>query len=221
MKKYKITIAILNYNREEFLDRSIRSCLNQSCDNKEIEILVIDDASTDKSEKIIKYFKKNYACNLKYYKLKKNMGPGYCSKIAVNKSKGDFFIRVDSDDYIGSLAIETFANVLINNSKFAYVYGDLVKIDNKGHKIETVRLASKNIKLNHGAGIMFRTQIIKSIGNYNENLRQAEDYDLIKRIDKKFKSFYLPLPFYRYYIHGKNTTYQPQRNKIIKMIKKK
>ena len=108
MKKYKVSIAILNYNREEFLDRSIRSCLNQEFFDKEVEIIVIDDASTDKSDSVIRYFKKNYICDLKYFKLKKNKGPGYCSKLAVQKSKGDFFIRVDSDDWVH----EDFLNIL-------------------------------------------------------------------------------------------------------------
>jgi len=220
MKIPKITIAILNYNREEFLDRSIRSCINQEYFNKEIEILIIDDASTDNSEKVIKYFKKNYLCDLNYIKLNKNYGPGYCSNLAVKKSKGEFFIRVDSDDYIGRLAVESMSNILINNSSIAYTYGDLVKINNKGAKIEILKLDSKQKKLNHGAGIMFRKNIIKFVGNYNKNLRQAEDYDLIKRIDNKFKSFYLPIPFYRYYIHGRNITSIKERNKIIKKINK-
>ena len=48
LKKPKISIIILNHNRDEFLDRSIRSCADQEINGKEIEILVIDDASTDR-----------------------------------------------------------------------------------------------------------------------------------------------------------------------------
>lgn len=220
MKKYKITIAILNYNRQEFLDRSIRSCINQNYHNKEIEIIIIDDGSSDQSEKIIKYFKKNYSCDIRFYKLKKNKGPGYCSKLAVEKAKGEFFIRVDSDDYLSQFAIENMSNILIHNLNFAYVFGDIIKINYKGEKVETLKLNTKSKKLNHGAGIMFRTKIIRSIGNYNQNLRQAEDYELIKKIDKKYNFFYLPIPYYRYYIHGKNTTLNSERNKIIKGINK-
>ena len=76
LKKPKISIIILNHNRDEFLDRSIRSCADQEINGKEIEILVIDDASTDSSDLTINYFKNNYVIDLKYIKLKKNMGPG-------------------------------------------------------------------------------------------------------------------------------------------------
>ena len=51
---------------------------------------------------------------------------------------------------------------------------------------------------------MFRKSSILQVGNYNKNLREAEDHDLLNRMDKKrLKSYYLPIPFYRYYIHGK------------------
>jgi glycosyltransferase involved in cell wall biosynthesis len=221
MKKYKVSIAILNYNREEFLDRSIRSCLNQEFFDKEVEIIVIDDASTDKSDSVIRYFKKNYICDLKYFKLKKNKGPGYCSKLAVQKSKGDFFIRVDSDDYIGRLAIENMSDILINNPDISYVYGDLIKINHRGLGIEFLKLNTKSKRYNHGAGIMFRKDVITKVGNYNPNLREAEDFDLLRKIDKKFKSFYLPIPFYRYYIHGKNVSLKGNRKNIIKTLKQK
>ena len=220
LKKPKISIIILNFNRNEFLDRAIRSCLNQEIIGKNIEILVVDDASTDESNTTIEYFKKNYLFDLIHIKLKKNMGAGYCSNLAVKKSRGEFVIRVDSDDYIGKLAIETMSNLLINNDEISYVYGDILKIDKKGRRLDLVKLNSKKTKYDYGAGMMFRKKTLNRIGNYNKNLREAEDYDLLKRLDNKgVKSFYLPIPFYRYYIHGKNTSLSGKRKRIIKELK--
>ena len=54
-----ITLTILNFNRSRFLDRSLRSCLDQVLSNKKIEVIVVDDASTDNSLKYLKGFK-NY-----------------------------------------------------------------------------------------------------------------------------------------------------------------
>ena len=109
--------------------------MNQETFDKDIEIIIIDDASTDKSDKVIKYFKRNYVCDLKYIKLKKNRGPGYCSNLAVENLKREFFIRVDSDDYLGKLAIDNMSNILINNPDFAYIYCDLIKINEEGERI--------------------------------------------------------------------------------------
>ena len=84
--KIDITIAILNYNRSMYLERSIRSCLDQVCSSKNIEIIVIDDNSTDKSIKILNYYKKNINLILN----KKNLGIGHSSKLAVNRSREYF-----------------------------------------------------------------------------------------------------------------------------------
>ena len=222
LKKPKISIIILNHNRDEFLDRSIRSCADQEINGKEIEILVIDDASTDSSDLTINYFKNNYVIDLKYIKLKKNMGPGYCSYLAVNKCRGEYVIRVDSDDFIGKLTIETMANILIWNKNISYVYGDIIKVDKRDRKLDLINLDKGKKRYDFGAGIMFRKSSIIQVGNYNKNLREAEDHDLLNRMDKKrLKSYYLPIPFYRYYIHGKNISLSGNRKNIIKNLKKK
>lgn len=216
---YDITIAIINYNRVNFLDRSLRSCLEQvTTYSQKIELIVIDDNSTDDSIN----FLKNYKDQIRIYKNKKNMGVGYGSNLAVKKAKGKFFIRVDSDDYLGRLATEIMSNILIENKEYAYVYCDHIRIDKNGFREKKVRLNNEENIRNHGAGILFRTDIIKEVGNYNKNLREGEDYDLINRINNKnYKSFYLPIPLYRYYIHDENISKTGNRNYYINKIKNK
>lgn len=62
-----ITLVICNYNRAEFIDRAIRSCLNQFIMNRKIEVIVVDDASTDNSISIIQEFNDE----IKLHKIKK------------------------------------------------------------------------------------------------------------------------------------------------------
>ena len=71
-----------------------------------------------------------------------------------------------------------------------------------------------------GAGILFRTELIKKVGNYNINFREAEDHELILRLNKICKGYYLPLPLYRYYIHENNISKSGNRKKYINLIKK-
>ena len=54
----EISIAILNFNRSKFLDRSLRSCLEQVTINKKVEIIVIDDNSKDDFLRFLSQFKK-------------------------------------------------------------------------------------------------------------------------------------------------------------------
>ncbi len=219
MKKYNvdITIAILNYNRQNFLDRSIRSCGDQILFNKQFEILVIDDGSVDKSIKKIKSLNLN---NLRVIKNKKNMGIGFSSNVALKKSRGKYFMRVDSDDFLNKHALNDMSKILDNNKDIAMVYGDHYKVDENGFKEKLVKLNSMNKLKNHGAGILFRSKILKKVGGYNLNLRQCEDFDLISRIIKKgYKKYYLPVPYYRYYMHNYNITKIDDRSKYYKQIK--
>jgi len=219
MQKPDITIAILNYNRSKFLDRALRSCLDQSLSGFTQEVIVIDDNSTDDS---MKYLRSNKMIKnlIRVYRNKKNMGPGYCSRLAVTKSKGKFFMRVDSDDYLNRFAIDIMANILKYNKNYGYVYCDHFRTDEFGLKQEIIKLNTKSKILAHGAGILFRKDLIKKVGNYNKFFREAEDHDLILRLNKKCKSFYLPMPLYRYFIHEKNISSLGNRKKYIKLIKK-
>jgi len=112
------------------------------------------------------------------------------------------------------------SEIMDYNKDLALVYSDHFRVDEFGYKQKIVKLDNKKKILSHGAGIMFRTEMIKKVGNYNPNLREAEDHDLLNRMMKKYKSFYLPIPLYRYYIHGKNISLSGNRKDIIKNLKK-
>ncbi len=212
-----ITLTILNFNRSKFLDRSLRSCLDQVLSNKRIEVIIVDDASTDNSLKYLKGFKNH----IRLFKNKTNKGPGFCSNLAARKARGKYFIRVDSDDYLNKYSVQMMSEILDYNKDIALVYSDHFRVDEFGFKQKIVKLDSKKKILSHGAGIMFRTEMIKKVGNYNPNLREAEDHDLINRLMKKYKSFYIPIPLYRYYIHGKNISLSGNRKNIIKNLENK
>ncbi len=215
---YDVTIAIINFNGSKFLDRALRSCLDQSTSNVKIEIIVIDDNSTDGSMKYLtsnKYIKKH----IKVFKNKKNMGAGYCSRLAVQKSLGEYFMRVDSDDFINRNTIDIMHNIMKYNKNIGYIYCDHFRTDEFGLKQQLIKLDSIKKVFLHGAGILFKKKLILKVGNYNQKFREAEDHDLLKRLNKICKSFYLPIPLYRYYIHGANISIKGNREKYIKLLK--
>jgi len=217
--KYDISLVILNFNREKFLDRAIRSCTTQLLSGKSQEVIVIDDNSTDRSVKFLREYNKVYKNTVKIIFNKKNMGIGYCSKLAVNLSQGKYFMRVDSDDFLNRNAADIMADILDFNENYGFVYCDHYKTDEWGLKQDLVKL-NKNNLLNHGAGILFRKDLIKKVGNYNPKLREAEDYDLISKLIKICKPYYLPIPLYRYYMHEKNISKTGDRGNFIKKIQK-
>ncbi len=213
----EISIIILNYNRQKFLDRSIRSCADQITFNRKIEIIFYDDGSTDSSLKLVKKMKSPL---IKILSNKKNKGIGYSSKQALKQVTGKYFMRVDSDDFLNAHAIEIMAKILDHNLNYSFVHCDLVKVDELGIKQKILSTKNKKILLNHGAGILFRKKSVNSVGGYNSKFREAEDHELISKLIKKYDYFHIPLPLYRYYQHGSNISKTGNRNKYLRKIKK-
>jgi glycosyltransferase involved in cell wall biosynthesis len=216
--KPDISIIILNYNRQKFLDRSIRSCADQITFNRKVEIIFYDDGSTDDSLNLVKKMK---IPDIKIISSKKNRGIGYASQQALKKVNGEYFMRVDSDDFLNSHAIELMSKILDHNTVFSFVHCDLVKVNELGIKQKILSTKKKNVLLNHGAGILFRKKSVMSVGGYNHRFKEAEDHDLIIRLTKKFKSFHLPLPLYRYYQHSENISKSGNRKIFLKKINNK
>ncbi len=97
IKKNLISVILTNYNGARFLEKTIASVLNQTYKN--FELIVIDDCSTDSSEKIIKSYK-NSDKRIRYYRTTKNSGNASLPRnLGISKSKGRYVAFIDSDDY--------------------------------------------------------------------------------------------------------------------------
>lgn len=196
-----ISLAIINFNCAASIERAIRSCQNQFRNTHEIEILVIDDKSTDDSLATLEQFGEN----IRLYKNLENKGAGFNSQFLLEKARGDFFMRVDADDYLSQFATGTLSLALTTHPYFDFAYGDLYLVNELGLKLEILDMSNKDNLIDHGAGILFRTEVLKEVGGYNETLRNGEDIDLMLRLMKNnHKGVHLPVAFYRYYRHNSN-----------------
>ncbi len=211
-----VSIVITNYNRGRFLYRAIRSCLDQLLIRKTLEVIVVDDCSTDDSLLLLREF--NF--DVRVVAGKENRGVAYASNIGLREAKGKYWMRVDADDFLNKHACSIMSMILDQNSHFDFVYCDHYRVSMHGSKEELVRLDNDEALRNHGAGILFRTEALRAIGGYDESLRNAEDYDLLVRINKSgSRGFYLPISLYRYYIHGSNLTMQADRQESIEAVR--
>lgn len=93
----KISIIVPVYNSEQELRECLNSLIEQT--EKDIEIIIIDDGSTDRSIEIEKEYKDKYS-NIKLYKNKKNLGQGVARNKGIEIAQGDYITFVDSDDYV-------------------------------------------------------------------------------------------------------------------------
>lgn len=127
--KPKITIIIPVYNSEKYLKKSIDSAINQSL--KKIEIICIEDCSSDNSLKILKDFKKRDN-RLIILKNRINLGPGKSRNRGIIKATGEFLMFLDSDDWLETNACKELYNFAKRNN------ADMVRINSSLNKeIET------------------------------------------------------------------------------------
>ena len=92
----KVSIIVAAYNAEKFISRAVRSCIEQSMDKKDFEILVIDDGSTDNTKFILESFGEW----IRVISLDSNKGLAYASNVGIKNAHSRFVVRVDADDYI-------------------------------------------------------------------------------------------------------------------------
>src|SRR5699024_2956211 len=97
MKKKLVSIIVPIYNVENLLEENLKSIIKQN--NKEIEIILIDDGSTDESASI--YSKYSYLKNLRIIK-QKNRGVSAARNAGLKVAKGDYVVFIDPDDIVST-----------------------------------------------------------------------------------------------------------------------
>lgn len=123
--KKSVSIVITVYNRETTLCKCIDSALSQMM--KEIELVIVDDGSTDNSVKIIEEYVKEYP-NIQFIQNEHNKGAGYAKNRGVQAASGEFIIFLDSDDYLGEDYIEHLYQALIK-TKADIAVADLALVE--------------------------------------------------------------------------------------------
>ena len=209
-----ISVIVPTFNHSKFIARCIRSLLDQSIPKNTYEIIVIDDGSSDKTQKVLKIFNKD----IKIIINKKNMGLPFSINKGIKNCKGRFIVRVDSDDYVNEYFLLLLNLYLTNNSEMDSVACDYYNVDNNEEILSRESSSKKPI----GCGIMFRIEQLIELGLYDETFHSQEDEDLRIRFLKKYKIFRLPLPLYRYRRHEKNLTNNKDlTDKFLKKLKTK
>lgn len=205
-----VSIIITAYNYEKYIERAIRSCLDQSLAKSQYEVIVINDCSTDNTTKILE----NYESEIRIFNLEKNVGLSAARNFAVKKAKGQFIVFLDADDYIQRDLLFIEKLFLTENNLLDAVSVDYFLVDERGNHIEHVNAEKKPI----ACGIMFRKDFLLDIGLYDETFKAREEEDLRIRFLKKHNIHNIILPLYRYRMHDNNLT---KNKKIMSHYKRK
>lgn len=98
----KISVIVPCYNCAEYVSNCINSILNQTIGFENIELLLIDDASTDNTSDILKKYEERYPDNIGVILCEKNGRQGTARNIGLQYASGEYVSFVDSDDWIRS-----------------------------------------------------------------------------------------------------------------------
>ena len=192
----EVSIIVTNYNYGKYIPRCLRSCLNQS--NIIFEVIVVDDCSTDDSFEKMRPF----ADQIRLFKTEKNSGVAAAANLGIQNARGQFFFRVDADDYINKNMSYVMKLYLEANHDAFCVSCDYFLVDE--HENITERKYAEEDDIS--CGIMYRRDLLLESGGYNPKMRHKEEKELRKRLGEYYNIHHLRIPFYRYRMHTFNKT---------------
>lgn len=160
-EKPLISVILPVHNSADTLSECVSSLLSQTYKN--IEIIAIDDFSSDNSYKILKKIKKTHK-KLRLYKNVKRYGIGITLNRLVKKAKGDFIAFMDTDDISSPNRLKKQVNFLLNNPQVVAVGSQCTFIDERSKKIGRSDFPVENSLIYqnplHGISMQFETVLI-------------------------------------------------------------
>lgn len=190
-----VSIVIPVHNGEKYMKESIDSCLAQTY--PAIEIIVVDDKSTDNTLNILK----EYGNKIKVFPIEKQNGLGNVINKGITESKGKYIARIDADDAMYPTRLEKQVEYLESHPNCVAVGGQIDIMDENskitGHR--GYALEDKDIKKNmflfmpfaHPA-VTLRRSAIEEIGLYPENMWKVEDVKFFFLLSTKGEYHNLP-----------------------------
>ncbi len=203
----QISVIIRAYNASRFVRKAIESVFRQTINPKIYEIVVVDDGSTDETEKILS----SYEDKIKLIR-QKHKGHIRALNTGIIQARGAYVILLDSDDLFKPEILKKMLDVFENEKDIDFVYCDYYEKDMTSGKQKIVSLRD-NVFNSVAVGIMFRKRILEETGLYDENLIFPE-YDLLIKAQKKYKSAYISQPLFIYQRHGASITANKEKVRI-------
>lgn len=200
------SIVIPAYNAAPFIAETIESCLQQTL--QDIEILVIDDGSTDSTASIVKSFQNPKI----HYHYKKNSGVADTRNYGARLAKGEYLGFLDADDLFSPENVEKKIKALELHPETNVAYSAMLRFSKEKGDLDLVEshLGKGDETLEHilhfksnvcPSQMIVRKKAFDDVGGYDTRLSTSADWDLAIRLAAKGGFHYLPEPLVRYRIH--------------------
>ncbi|MFZ4770696.1 MAG: glycosyltransferase family 2 protein [Ferruginibacter sp.] len=210
-----VTIGVPNYNYSHYVLDTLNSIILQSYLN--IELIIVDDLSTDDSVTVIENWINEYSgsVKIKFIKNTLNLGLTKVCNIILQNANGKYFQTLDADDLLSPEKIARQVAIFETANNAALIYSNVSIIDDRGGMIHADylgRLGYNNQKMPQGKifdsliefnfiplpSVLVNTKLAANAGGFDETL-QVQDYYLWLKLSEKYEVIYLPeiTAFYR------------------------
>ena len=219
-----VSVIIPAYNAEQFIEQTIQSVLGQT--HPCLEIIVVDDGSTDRTQEVLKKFDGKVHCLLQ-----QNKGPSAARNAGIQAAQGDFICFLDADDLWSPEKLEVQLAFMEANPDIALVCSDYEEFNEeaivlssflaeKHHMFPTCPIvagpldnAFEKLVFENFVGtptVMLRKSCLEKAGVFDEEIRSVEDRDLWLRISAWYRIACIPQIFCKKRVHQMNVSKQTE-----------
>jgi glycosyltransferase involved in cell wall biosynthesis len=201
-----ISIVIPSFNGSNFLAKAIDSVLRQ--DYKNIELILINDCSTDNSLKIMREYQEKNTSKIKLINNQKNLGLSATLNKAFSFANGEVFGWISDDNIFDDRAISKMLSKMFANYPDSYdvIYGNYQLIDNLGKVTMNVKVGKIDkiiFKYAIGPCFIFKKECFDITGGFNEDYKMCEDYYFILQLyNMNFKFAKIDDFLFKFRIHN-------------------
>lgn len=222
----EISVIIPVYNGEKTIKETIKSVLNQSF--KLLELIIINDGSTDSTLEIIKSIDDSRLQVFSY----PNAGLAASRNRGISHSTGKFISFIDADDLWTFDKLESQIKALQDHPKAAVAYSWTDYIDTEGKLLKSGRQITacgdvyKQLMLwnflENGSNPLIRSGALEVVGNFDETLSAAEDWDMWLRLAACYEFVAVPKAqiLYRVSVNSMSTNLKTQEVESLKVIER-
>ena len=205
-----VSVVIPTYNYGHFIAEAIESVLAQTYEIQ--DIIVVDDGSTDDTEKIVSQF----SDRIRYFR-QENAGVCAARNHGIAKATGDFIAFLDADDIwypektekqLKKFAADPAVGLVhCGMREFDSSTGKTIRLHRNGGEgwvAEDILIWEKPVIIGTGGSIIVRRDVIETVGDFDTRLKNGEDWEFCLRVARKFKVAFVRGPYVDYRNHGVN-----------------
>ncbi len=218
------------YNSSSYIEKTINCLLNQKYKN--FEVIFSDDGSEDQTISILESFRikfENLKINIVILK-NNHKGPGHARNRAIEQAKNEWISFIDSDDLWAEDKLQKVANFLEKEQNYNCILHRqfFIGLNKKIKKYDFDKYFKNNVPVKKQlylrnffamSAVTLKKDLINSFNGFDENYKNAQDYDLWIRIGNNFKVYILPEYLGSYCERAGNITSSPYSKRIKNVLK--